>query len=157
MNDRKEADRWLPRDHPEYHREEPFKKPYQEDGHRCWRLWRSAVVNWDGGLAPCCYLTDKVEDFGDVSVNTIEEIWNNSNYTTARGLFKEGYKPEQLVGCVSCSVYTGSRAARKRGPVALRPEPVYVSPTGLGQRNDVGASRLPIPLVTETVGEETKE
>ena len=162
MNDPKEAERWLPRDHPEYHREDPFNKPFQEDGQRCWRLWRSAVVNWDGGFAPCCYLTDKVEDFGDASVNTIEEIWNNPKYTTARGLFKEGYTPEQWVGCVSCSVYTGSRAARKRGPIVLQPEPVYVSPAGPTPGNGVGAmptgvSGLSIPLVTETVEEDIKE
>ena len=162
MNDTKEADRWLPRDHPEYHRDDPFNKPFQEDGQRCWRLWRSAVVNWDGGFAPCCYLTDKVEDFGDASVNTIEEIWNNPKYATARGLFKEGYTPEQWVGCVSCSVYTGSRAARKRGPMVLQPEPVYVSPTGPTPGNGVGTiptgvSILSIPLANETIEEDIKE
>lgn len=158
MNDPKEAERWLPRDHPEYHREDPFNKPFREDGQRCWRLWRSAVVNWDGGFAPCCYLTDKVEDFGDASVNTVEEIWNNPKYATARGLFKEGYIPEQWVGCVSCSVYTGSWVARKRGPIVLQPEPPYVSPTGPISGNGVGAmpiegSSLSIPLLPESVEE----
>ena len=162
MDDPKEAERWLPRDHPEYHREDPFNKPFQENGQRCWRLWRSAVVNWDGGFAPCCYLTDKVEDFGDASVNTIEEIWNNPKYATARGLFKEGYTPEQWVGCVSCGVYTGSRAARKRGPIVLQPEQAYVSPAGPTPDKGVramptGVSSLSIPLVTETVEEDIKE
>ncbi len=161
MNDPKEAERWLPRDHPEYHREDPFHKPFQEDGQRCWRLWRSAVVNWDGGFAPCCYLTDKSEDFGDASVNSVEEIWNNHNYATARGLFKEGYTPEKWVGCVSCSVYQGSRAARKRGPVALEPEPVYVSlngpaPVPSARATPNGVSGLSIPLIPETVDEDIK-
>ncbi len=39
------AERWLPRQHPEYLREDPFFKPYAEDGRLCWRPWRSAVVN----------------------------------------------------------------------------------------------------------------
>ena len=64
-NDPAEAERWLPRQHPEYLRADPFYKPYQEDGKVCWRLLRSAVVHWDGGFAPCWYLTDKTEDFGD--------------------------------------------------------------------------------------------
>ena len=128
MDDPRQAEKWLPRDHPEYLREEPFFKPYQEDGQRCWRLWRSAVVNWDGGFAPCCYLTDKSEDFGDVSVSPIKEIWNNENYATARALFKEGFTPEKWVGCASCSVYLGSRAARRRGPVELTPQPLYLVP-----------------------------
>ncbi len=106
-----EAARWLPRQHPEYLRDDPFDKPYREDGAVCWRLWRSAVVNWDGGLAPCCYLTDKSEDFGDVSETPVKEIWNGPKYTAARGLFKEGGEPEEWVGCLDCSVYLGSPAA----------------------------------------------
>ena len=162
MSDSEEADRWLPRDHPEYQREDPFHKPYQEDGQRCWRLWRSAVVNWDGGFAPCCYLTDKTEDFGDASVSTIEEIWNNPKYATARGLFKDGDTPDQWVGCVSCSVYLGSRAARKRGPVALQPEKAFANAARTTSDNGHRAvPELPsgprIPLLTGTAEEQVKE
>lgn len=138
MDDRQVAKQWLPRDHPEYLREDPFYKPYQEDGRRCWRLWRSAVVNWDGGLAPCCYLTDKAEDFGEVTANSIKEIWNNESYTTARGLFQDGFKPEKHVGCTNCSVYLGSRAARVRGPLAAQPDPVYFLPTSGAGTNGAG-------------------
>ncbi len=130
MDDVGEAEQWLPREYPEYLRDDPFYKPYQEDGRRCWRLWRSAVVNWDGGLAPCCYLTDKSEDFGDVNHNSIQKIWNNDNYTTARGMFQDGYTPEKWVGCMGCSVYLGSRAARVRGPLDLEPDPVHPAMTG---------------------------
>ena len=162
MNDDKEAERWLPQQQPDYLRENPFFKPYQEDGQRCWRLWRSAVVNWDGGLAPCCYLTDKAEDFGEVTNSSIKEIWNNENYTAARGLFDEGYKPDKWVGCLSCSVYLGSRAARKRGPVALQPEPVPVASSGGSGANGVGegppgASVLRIPLAIGKVEEQGVE
>ena len=129
-DDPKVAEQWLPREHPGYLRGDPFYKPYHEDGERCWRLWRSAVVNWDGGLAPCCYLTDKSDDFGDVNTSTVADIRNNSNYLTARGLFQDGYTPQQWVGCMSCSVYLSSKAARKRGPVALQPQPVNFVPAG---------------------------
>ena len=134
MDDRQEAERWLPREHPEYQREDPFYKPYQEDGQRCWRLWRSAVVNWDGGLAPCCYLTDKSDDFGDVNSDSIQRIWNGDKYTTARGMFKNGYVPQKWVGCMSCSVYLGSRAARRRGPVDLEPDAAHAAiPNSAGE------------------------
>jgi MoaA/NifB/PqqE/SkfB family radical SAM enzyme len=132
------AERWLPREHPEYLRGDPFSKPYQEDGDRCWRLWRRAVVNWDGGLAPCCYLTDKAEDFGDAGTTPVKEIWTGEQYTTARGLFKNGYVPEKWVGCASCGVYLGSQAARKRGPMALHPEPAYAGSTGVTGRSGAG-------------------
>ena len=111
------AERWLPVAADGFHRDHPFDKPYEEDGTRCWRLWRSAVVNWDGGYAPCCYLTDAADDFGNVNTQPIREIWNNDHYQTARGLFKEGYVPKTRVGCLECSVYLGTKAARSRGQV----------------------------------------
>jgi len=129
-DDLAEAERWLPRQHPEYLREGPFYKPYQEDGQVCWRLWRSAVVNWDGGFAPCCYLTDKTQDFGDLNDASVKKVWNNSKYTTARGLFKNDVVPEEWVGCLNCSVYLGSSAAKHRGPVDLHLEPVVLQVNG---------------------------
>ena len=111
------ARQWLPRRDLEARLDNPFAKPYQEDGVRCWRLWRSAVVNWDGGYAPCCYLTDAADDFGDVKSQSIKEIWNNEYYLAARKLFKKGSVPDRYVGCLDCSVYLNSEAARHRGPV----------------------------------------
>ena len=120
------AERWLPRQHPEYLRGDPFYKPYQEDGNACWRLWRSAVINWDGGFAPCCYLMDKTQDFGDLNKSSVKEVWNNEKYMTARGLFTKGFAPREWVGCLDCSVYRGSSAARQRGPVDPHVEPVVI-------------------------------
>ena len=111
------AQKWLPVDTNGFRKEQPFDKPYQENGIRCWRLWRSAVVNWDGGYAPCCYLTDSSEDFGDVKSDSIKTIWNNENYREARSLFKDGDVPFAHVGCVTCNVYLDSQAAKKRGIV----------------------------------------
>ena len=68
--------------------------------------------------------TDKEQDFGDASKTPLKEIWNGSAYATARGLFKKGNEPKEWVGCLDCSVYLGSRAARHRGPVDIKPEPV---------------------------------
>ena len=138
-DDPAEAERWLPRQHPEYLRVDPFYKPYQEDGQVCWRLWRTAVINWDGGFAPCCYLTDKTQDFGDLNESSVKEVWNNAKYTTARGLYKKDFIPEEWVGCLDCSVYLGSRAARHRGPVDLQPQPVVLQINGAKPGNRNGA------------------
>ena len=113
------AKQWLPQADLQARLLDPFRKPYREEGARCWRLWRSGVVNWDGGYAPCCYLTDAADDFGDVKTQSIKEIWNNQKYRTARGLFKKGTMPGQYVGCLDCNVYLNSKAARERGPVSL--------------------------------------
>ena len=107
--------RWLPVASEEFLREQPFDKPYAEGGTRCWRLWRSGVVNWDGGYAPCCYLTDASDDFGDVKTHSIKEIWNNERYVTARSLFKDDFVPKTSVGCLNCNVYLDSKSGKKRG------------------------------------------
>ena len=129
-DDTAEAERWLPREHPEYLRKDPFYKPYSEDGQVCWSLWRTAVINWDGGFVPCCYLTDKTEDFGDLNLSSVKEVWNNSSYTTARSLFNDKFVPGEWVGCLDCSVYQGSAAAQWRGPVDLHQEPVVLQING---------------------------
>ena len=117
MEDENLVERWAPVEARSYRKEQPFDKPYRENGARCWRLWRSGVVNWDGGYAPCCYLNDASDDFGDIKENSIKEIWNNEQYVTARGLFKNGTVPSRYVGCMDCNVYLESKAAKKRGPV----------------------------------------
>ena len=59
-------------------------------------------------MAPCCYLTDKEHDFGDVSGHSVDEIWNNDRYVAARALFR-GEAPKEHVGCLDCSVFLNSR------------------------------------------------
>ena len=132
------ARQWLPRAEMEVRLANPFRKPYAEDGARCWRLWRSAVVNWDGGYAPCCYLTDAGDDFGDVRNHSIKEIWNNHAYRTARGLFRKSGTPKQYVGCMDCSAYTNSEAAKSRDAASL--------PRRNGHRP---AARVPVTLNVE--------
>ena len=115
-------------------------KPYTEDGRLCWRPWRSAVVNWDGGFAPCCYLTDKTQDFGDLNQSSVKEIWNNDRYRAARALYQKSFVPGEWTGCLDCSVYQGSKAARRRGPVGLHPGPAVLQTNGAMPVNGNGAT-----------------
>lgn len=112
MDDPDLAKKWLPLGDSRYIREETFDRPYKEDGAACWRLWRSAVVNWDGGFAPCCYLTDKEHDFGNVSTEDVDMIWNNQAYVTARALFR-GEIPKREIGCLECSVFLNSPEGKR--------------------------------------------
>ena len=137
VDDLEVARRWTPVGDPDFHKEDPFDKPYDEGGHRCWRLWRSGVVNWDGGYAPCCYLTNAKHDFGDVKAQPIREIWNNQHYLSARGLFKGDETPTAKVGCLDCNVYLESTAGRKR----LRTVQIRHNGTGPGD-NQVGSERI---------------
>ena len=131
------ARRWVPVGTADFQKEDPFDKPYDEGGGRCWRLWRSAVVNWDGGYAPCCYLTDAKHDFGDTKAQPIKEIWNNQHYLSARGLFKGDEDPPIKVGCLDCNVYLESTAGKKR----LRTVQIHRNGTG-PEENQVGSEQV---------------
>ena len=122
----------------DFTRNNPFDKPYKENGARCWRLWRSGVVNWDGGYAPCCYLTDAADDFGTVKTNSIKEIWNNQDYLTARGLFQESFTPQKYVGCMDCNVYQESKAAQQRGDLYSSRGPMGTSPPSKSLWSTIG-------------------
>lgn len=41
---------------------------------RCWRQWHSAVVTWDGKIAPCCYDKDALFAFGNIKQQSVQEI-----------------------------------------------------------------------------------
>jgi radical SAM protein with 4Fe4S-binding SPASM domain len=73
---------WLPSD--------PALSPYADrkgnlqNRWDCHDLWDSMIINWDGGVAPCCWLHDAQYDFGSVMHSTVREIWNGPSYVSAR-------------------------------------------------------------------------
>lgn len=46
---------------------------------KCWRLWNSTVITWDGNILPCCYDKDAKYIFGNVKSSNISDILNNKN------------------------------------------------------------------------------
>jgi radical SAM protein with 4Fe4S-binding SPASM domain len=63
----------------------------------CHELWESMVINWDGGVAPCCWLHDPQFDFANVSEQSVRAIWNGPHYQSARrviGMRRE--KPDDM-------------------------------------------------------------
>jgi len=71
--------------------EERKKLLYPDTGKFCSQLWRTIVLNSDGGIAPCCFLYFKEDDFAEYnqsnSVN-IRDITSNPKYLAARRMFK---------------------------------------------------------------------
>jgi pyruvate-formate lyase-activating enzyme len=53
----------------------------------CHQLWHLVLLNADGGMAPCCFLFFKEDDFGDFSQQSIMEVRNNEKFMRARQLF----------------------------------------------------------------------
>ena len=61
-----------------------YSKEELENTWDCHDLWEGMVINWDGGVAPCCWLHDAHFDFGNASNQTVREIWNGPSYVAAR-------------------------------------------------------------------------
>jgi MoaA/NifB/PqqE/SkfB family radical SAM enzyme len=70
----------------------------------CQFLWQRAVINIDGGVAPCCGTFFKEHDYGSVTERSFKEVWNNENFRTARTLFKARGRSENAKSliCYDC-------------------------------------------------------
>jgi radical SAM protein with 4Fe4S-binding SPASM domain len=79
--DPEQIEQWLPTD-PAY-----SCYNYNQELRNTWDcndLWELMVINWDGGVSPCCWLHDPKYDFGNVSQQTVRAIWNGPSYVSAR-------------------------------------------------------------------------
>jgi MoaA/NifB/PqqE/SkfB family radical SAM enzyme len=89
----------------------------------CFYLYRSMVVNPDGGVSPCCILYKKHRDFATLNTDdlNIMKIWNNDKYRSARSLFSPEVldKPRATV-CDVCDIFQHHESkARKPAPSNL--------------------------------------
>ena len=50
----------------------------------CKYLWKTAVINWDGAVLPCCAVYGERYAFGNVFEDPFASIWNNEKYRLAR-------------------------------------------------------------------------
>jgi MoaA/NifB/PqqE/SkfB family radical SAM enzyme len=72
---------------------------------RCPFLWGFAVVNNDGGVAPCCGTFFGDDDMGRVDERArFHDVWNSERFRTARGLFRarEGDAAARRLACFEC-------------------------------------------------------
>jgi MoaA/NifB/PqqE/SkfB family radical SAM enzyme len=81
--DPEQADQWLPTD--------PAYSGYDYDHELqntwdCNDLWELMVINWDGGVSPCCWLHDAQYDFGNAVQQTVRAVWTGPSYVSARRL-----------------------------------------------------------------------
>lgn len=54
---------------------------------RCKYLWEYAIVNNDGGVAPCAGSFYREDDYDVIGEKTFREVWNNQQFQDARRLF----------------------------------------------------------------------
>ncbi|MEA3452395.1 MAG: radical SAM/SPASM domain-containing protein [Bacteroidota bacterium] len=47
---------------------------------KCWRLWNSTVITWDGEVLPCCFDKDAKYSFGNINEQKLSEIIKNDKF-----------------------------------------------------------------------------
>ncbi|HRD57321.1 MAG TPA: radical SAM/SPASM domain-containing protein [Ferruginibacter sp.] len=68
---------------------------------RCWKLWHSNVITWDGLVVPCCFDKDAMHRLGNLKNQSFKTIWQNDNYKQFRAELMQGRKNIDI--CANCS------------------------------------------------------
>jgi MoaA/NifB/PqqE/SkfB family radical SAM enzyme len=90
----------------------------------CFYLYRSMVVNPDGGISPCCVVYRKDRDFADLNGPEIDvmALWNNEKYRSARALFSPGVVPDRRATvCDGCDLFERHQS-KKTSRVHIEPQ-----------------------------------
>jgi radical SAM protein with 4Fe4S-binding SPASM domain len=68
---------------------------------RCWRIWSSAVITYNGMVIPCCFDKDASRVFGNAYKNSIKDIWKNGKYNEFRKSVLNSRKNVDI--CCNCT------------------------------------------------------
>jgi radical SAM protein with 4Fe4S-binding SPASM domain len=68
---------------------------------RCFALWRTSVVTWDGRVVPCCFDKDAENEIGIVNGRTFSEIWKSEKYLEFRNKVLTNRKGVSM--CTNCT------------------------------------------------------
>lgn len=94
------AEEWLPRE--EFARLDP-QLPAPKKQKTCDRLWRAAVLNSDGTIAPCCDVFRPENDFGTYRIGArFRDVWNNDLFRAARRSFSKPLASDPITVCSAC-------------------------------------------------------
>ena len=68
---------------------------------RCFRMWSSCVITWDGNVIPCCFDKNASFSMGTILNQSLDEIWKNEKYQIFRNkVFSER---KNIDICCNCS------------------------------------------------------
>jgi radical SAM protein with 4Fe4S-binding SPASM domain len=68
---------------------------------RCWRLWSSSVITWNGDVVPCCFDKDKKFVQGNVLSTQLFTVWKHPLYASFRAKILLNRKAIDM--CNNCS------------------------------------------------------
>ena len=75
-----------------------LKNPFYN---KCWRMWSSCVISWDGRVIPCCFDKDAKFVMGYIQKQAFNRLWNNEVYQAFR--YKLLNQRAQIEICKNCT------------------------------------------------------
>lgn len=100
--------RWLPSSVQHTRR---FYRSDKRDTHYtggCLQVIGRPVINPQGSVAPCCYVTEPSGFFGNALTQNFENIWNNADFAAARSYFyptRKKIEPKRKLPCDQCNLF----------------------------------------------------
>ena len=68
---------------------------------RCFKMWTSCVITWDGNVVPCCFDKDAGHKFGNLTELSVKKAWNSLEYNDFRMMLLKNRKDVGI--CRNCS------------------------------------------------------
>lgn len=68
---------------------------------KCWKLWHSNVITWDGKVVPCCFDKDAKYEMGNLNQETVKTIWQNKKYRNFKTQLIKNRKSIDI--CTNCT------------------------------------------------------
>ncbi len=68
---------------------------------KCWKMWHSCVMTWDGDIVPCCFDKDAKYTMGNINESSFSEIWNRQPYLDFRSRLLANRREIDI--CTNCS------------------------------------------------------
>ncbi len=68
---------------------------------KCWKMWHSCVMTWDGNIVPCCFDKDAKYTMGNIHTQSFGEIWNGQKYLDFRSRLLANRKEIDI--CKNCT------------------------------------------------------
>ncbi len=68
---------------------------------RCWKMWHSSVITWDGRVVPCCFDKDAGHQMGSLSGHSFRDIWQGESYQNFRKLLLRSRRTIDI--CRNCT------------------------------------------------------
>ncbi len=127
FKNRKElADKWFPEKVKGKVESTHEEQKYGQDSRPspCFYLYRSMVVNADGGVSPCCEVYREKNDFVNLNSSEINvrQLWNSPVYQSARSLFSSKVLEDHVRSvCDGCDIFLQhpSKNSYKEFPVIV--------------------------------------